>query len=137
MYAGYSRDKNNRDTAPTGRTLVGGYASNVAGSGIDLSASDSLMDRPDASYHSRYLSVGRTLGRKLYLSGDYTTSLSVVQFSRSDGITVENRPHTTRFSGTTTFNVSRAVSLLTTVERSTYDGLKEWRVLSGITYRIL
>jgi hypothetical protein len=136
VYAGYSRDKNNRDADPTGRTLIGGYASNIAGSGVDVSASDSLMQRQGSSYHSRYVSVGRTLGRKVYVSSDYTTSLSVVQFSRSDGITIETRPHTTRLSGTASYNVNRVISLLTTVERSRFDAANEWRILSGITYRI-
>jgi hypothetical protein len=76
------------------------------------------------------------LGRKVYVSGDYSTALSVVQFSRSDGITVETRPHTTRLSGTASYNVNRTISLLTTVERSRFDAAFEWRILSGITYRI-
>jgi hypothetical protein len=136
LYAGYSRDKNNQDSAPLGRTLVGGYAGNVAGTGIDLAASDSLMDRPDGSYHSQYVSIGRMVARKLYLSADYTTSLSIIQFSRSDGITVETRPHTTRLSGTVTCYLGRTISLLTTVERSKFDGLGDLRILSGLTYRI-
>ena len=129
IYGGYSRDKNNRDTAPTGRTLIGGYASNVAKSGIDISASDSLMNRPTGSYHSRYVSAGRQIGRTVYVSGDYSTSLSVVRFSRSDGITIETRPHTTRFSGTTTVIVGRSVSVLATVEHTRDDQVREFRIL--------
>jgi hypothetical protein len=136
VYGGYSRDKNNRDTAPTGRTLVGGYASNVANSGFDVSASDSIMHRSNGSYHSTYVSAGRQVGRAVYVSGDYTTSLSVIRFSRSDGITIETRPHTTRFSGTATVIVGRSVSLLATVERTKDDQFRDLRVLSGITYRI-
>jgi len=70
------------------------------------------------------------------VSGDYTTSLSVIRFSRSDGITIESRPHTTRYSGTATINVARSVSLLATVERTNEDQVHEFRVLSGLTYRI-
>lgn len=136
VYAGYSRDKNNRDTAATGRTLFGGYASNIWGSGLDVSASDSLVRRPTGSYHSRYVSVGHQFGRSVYISGDASTSLSVVRFSRSDGITIETRPHTTRFSGTATAYVGRSVSLLATIERSGEDHMHEIRVLSGLTYRI-
>ena len=136
VYGGYSRDKNNRDTAPTGRTLIGGYASNVAKSGIDVSASDSYMDRPTGSYHSVYVSAGRQIGRPVYVSGDYTTSLSVVRFSRSDGITIETRPQTTRFSGTTTVIVGRSVSVLATVEHTRDNQVREFRILSGLTYRI-
>ena len=136
VYAGYSRDKNNRDTDPSGRTLVGGYASNIAGSGLDVSASDSLLDRPGGSYHSRYVSVGRQIRRVVYVSGDVTTSLSVIRYSRSDGITVETRPSTVRYSGTATINVGRSTTLLATVERSVGDDYTEFRVLSGLTYRI-
>jgi hypothetical protein len=136
VYAGYSRDKNNRDTDPTGRTLVGGYASNVADSGIDVSASDSLMHRPTGSYHSRYVSFGRQVGRNMYVSGDYSTSLSVIRYSRGDGITIESRPQTTRFSGMATINLSRALSLMTTIERTNLDEGHEFRVLAGLTYRI-
>ena len=136
VYAGYSRDKNNRDTDPTGRTQIGGYASNIRGSGIDVSVSDSLMHRPTGSYHSSYFSVGRQIGRNTYLSGDYSTSLSVIRYSRGDGITIETRPHTTRFSGMATINITRSLSLLATIERTNMDQGHEFRVLAGLTYRI-
>lgn len=136
VYAGYSQDRNNRDTEPTGRLLVGGYASNVAGSGFDISASDSTMHRPLGSFHSRYLSLGRQVGRRVYLSGDYSTLLSVIRFSRSDGITIETRPHTTRMSSTSSINISRILSLLVNVERTRDDYGRELRVLTGITWRV-
>jgi hypothetical protein len=135
VYGGYSRDKNNRDTASTNRFLVGGYASNMAASGLDLTVSDSLMERPAGSYHSFYVSLGHQVKRNAYVSGDYSTSLSVVRFSRSDGITIETRPHTSRFSGTATINVGRSTSLLTTVERSFDDQANGFRLMTGITYR--
>jgi hypothetical protein len=69
------------------------------------------------------------------VSGDYSTSLSIVRFSRSDGIVVETRPHTTRFSGTASINVGRAVSLLAMVERTKDDQSRDMRLLTGITYR--
>ncbi len=136
VYGGYSRDRNDRDSAPSGRTLVGGYASNVLDSGLDITASDALFNRPTGSYHSDYVSIGRQLGRTTYLSIDYSNSLSVVRFDRSDGITVETRPHTTRASATATVNLRRSMSLLMTVERSKDDGSSELRLLSGLTYRI-
>jgi hypothetical protein len=135
VYGGYARDRNDRDSAPTGRTLVGGYAANVAGSGFDLAGSDNLIDRPTGSYHSRYVSVGRQIGRQVYTTVDYSTSLSVVRFSRSDGVTVELRPYTTRFSGTTNINLTRAIALLATLERTIDDDASEFRLLSGMTYR--
>jgi hypothetical protein len=136
VYAGYTRDKNSREADATNRTLIGGYASNVLGSGFDVSASDSLLARPGGSYHSRYVSVGHQLGRLVYVSGDYSTSLSVVRFSRSDGVVVEHRPHTTRLSTTATSNLGRSFSLLFTAERTLDDGFRELRVLTGLSYRM-
>lgn len=135
VYVGYSQDRNNREDAATGRLLVGGYASNIANTGFDVTVSDSRIDRPTGNYHSSYVSIGKQLGRRVYVSGDYTTSLSLVRFSRSDGILIEVRPHTTRFGGTSTINLGRVVSLLFTAERTHDDDVHELRVLSGITYR--
>lgn len=135
VYAGYSRDKTNRDDAPTGRTTIGGYAGNVLNSGIDLAASDSTLDGSNRRYHSRYASIGRPIGRAVYVSGDYSTSLSIIRFSRSDGILIEQRPETKRLSATATINVNRAISLMTTVDRTMDQTSRDFRVLSGITYR--
>ncbi len=137
IYAGYSRDKSNRDASATGRTIVGGYASNIGRSGVDFTASDSITQRPNGRYRSQYVSIGRQFGRILYMSGDYSTSLSVVRFSRSDGITIETRPHTNRVSVTTSAYVSRTTSLIATVERTNEDDLlHDARTLVGLTYRI-
>jgi hypothetical protein len=72
----------------------------------------------------------------MYLSGDFSTSLSVVRFSRSDGIVIETRPSTQRYSGTATIYLGRSVSLLATLERTNGDQVRELRALTGITYRI-
>lgn len=136
VYAGYSRDKNNRDTDPTDRVLIGGYASNVGGTGFDLTASDSIMNRTTGSYDSFYISVGRQIGRRTYVSGDFSSSLSVIRFSRSDGIVIETRPHATRVSGTVTASINRAWSLMGTLEDTNETDLGELRVLAGLTYRI-
>jgi hypothetical protein len=136
IYGGYARDRYSSDAQPSGRTMVGGYASNVLDSGLDVTVSDSLISRPAGTYHSQYVSLGHQLGRTTYLSADFSTSLSIVQFSRSDGVTIEMRPHTNRFSTTASINLERHWSLLITAERSTSDGIPEFRVLSGLTYRI-
>jgi hypothetical protein len=136
IYAGYSRDTNSRDGQPSDRTLVGGYAPDVARSGFDVSASDSIVNRAGGGYQSRYVSVGHQIGRRAYISVDYTTSLSVIQFTRSDGLVIETQPHTARYTGTVNVNLSRGVSLLGTVERSTGDTYTELRVLTGLSYRI-
>ena len=135
IYAGYARDKNNREDITTGRLLVGGYASNIGRTGLDVAASDSRIERSAGNYHSTYVSIGRQLGERVYLSGDYTTSLSLVQFSRSDGIIVETKPHTTQFGATAVINVGRAMSLLVTGEQTRDASVSEFRSLAGITFR--
>jgi hypothetical protein len=135
LYASYAQDRTNREDALTGRVMVGGHASNLLGSGFDVSASNSRIDRPAGAYHSRYVSVGRAIRRSLYVSGDYSTSLSVVQFLRSDGIVIETRPWTRRFSGSANATLGRSVSLLFTVDYTRDEAQDELRVLSGLSYR--
>jgi hypothetical protein len=135
VYAGYTRDKTNREDTPTGRTLIGGHAGNLFGSGFDVSASDAFIDGANRQYQSRFLSAGRQIGRTIYVSGDYSTSLSVLHFSRSDGVVIEMRPRTRRVSGNATIYLNRKVSLLFTIERTRDDQATDVRMLSGMTYR--
>lgn len=137
VYAGYSRDKNNRDDAASGRWLVGGFAGNVFHSGLDLTMSDSRMSRPTGSYHSTYVSAGRDLSSRVYATAEFSTALSQIRFERSDGIVVETRPSTKRFGGNATVQISRSFSSFVNVER-TLDGsdYREWRALVGVTYRL-
>jgi hypothetical protein len=136
VYAGYSRDRTNRDESSTGRSIFGGHAGNMFRSGLDLSASDSRVARASGPYHSRYLSVGRAIGRMVYVSVDYSTSLSVIRFLRSDGVVIETRPSTRRYSGSASITLGRYLSLLTTVDQTVDDDLRELRVSSGLSYRI-
>ncbi len=136
IYAGYARDRNNRDDAPTGRFTIGGYAGNLLGTGLDVSASDALIDRPTGPYHSRYISIGRRVGRAVYVSGDYSTSLAVVRFVRSDGVTIETRPWTHRLSGNTSVILTRQFSLIGVADYTTDEGLHDLRVMTGLTYRL-
>ena len=136
VYAGYTRDRNNRDDAASARVLLGGHAGNVFRTGFDVSGSDSRIDRATGPYHSTYFSVGRALGRSVYLSVDYSTSLSVVQFLRSDGVVIETKPSTRRYSGSGSVTLNRHFSLLGTVDYTIDDTMTEVRVLSGLSYRI-
>jgi hypothetical protein len=136
VYAGYTRDRNNRDDAPGARVLVGGHAGNVFGTGFDLSGSDSRFDRATAPYHSSYVSIGHSVGRSVYLSVDYSTSLSVLHFLRSDGVMIETKPSTRRYTGSSSITLNRSFSLLGTVDYTIDDTLTEVRVMSGLSYRI-
>jgi hypothetical protein len=134
--AGYTVDRNNRDSASTGRLTVGFYSSDFAKTGLDVTVNESRLRRPDSQYNALYVSVGRQVGRRLYLSGDYTTSVNIAHFTRSDGVTVESRPHTKQFTLSSVFNASRHVSILTTWDETRDDTSTEWRLLAGVTYRI-
>jgi hypothetical protein len=136
IYGGYARDRNNRDDAATGRITIGGYASNVFGTGTDVSGSDARIDRPAGPYHSRYLSVGHAIGRSVYISGDYSTSLATVRFLRSDGVTIETKPWTRRLSGNASAIISRQFSFVGGVDYTLDQDLKDLRVMTGITYRL-
>ncbi|OYV99823.1 MAG: hypothetical protein B7X11_05000, partial [Acidobacteria bacterium 37-65-4] len=128
IYGGYYRDRNNREDVATGRATLGAYSTNLFGSGFDVSGSDALIDRPTGPYHSRYVSVGHTIGRKVYLSGDFSTSLAVVHFVRSDGVAIETRPWTRRFSSNMSAVINRQFSLIGVVDYMVDEGLKDLRV---------
>ncbi|HKE85377.1 MAG TPA: hypothetical protein VKB50_16555 [Vicinamibacterales bacterium] len=136
VYAGYTRDRNNREDAPSARILVGGHAGNVFGTGFDISGSDSRIDRVTGPYHSSYVSIGHSVGRSMYASIDYSTSLSIVHFLSSDGVMIETKPSTRRFAGSTSITLNRSFSLLGTIDYTIDDTLTELRVMSGLSYRI-
>jgi hypothetical protein len=93
------------------------------------------MERPTGNYTSTYYSVGKQLGGRVYVNVDYATSLSLIQFSRSDGIIVEMRPHTRQIGSSGTITLSRVFSLLVTAERTEDDPLTQYRSLAGLTMR--
>jgi hypothetical protein len=136
VYAGYSRDRNNRDDAPSDRLTIGGHAADVLGSGFDVSASTDRMERPTGPYHSTYVSVGHNLGRDVYVSVDYSTSLAVVRFPDADGIVIETQPSSRRVSANASSTLLKNMSLLGTVDYVHDEGIDEIRVLAGVSFRL-
>jgi hypothetical protein len=108
----------------------------VFGTGVDISGSNSRVQRSAGPYHSTYVSVGRSVGRAVYVSVDYSTSLSVVRFQRSDGLLIETHPSTRRYSASGSITLTRAFSLLTTFDYTVDDDLNEMRMMTGLSYRI-
>ncbi len=135
VYGGYTRDKDNREDASSGRWLIGAYLSNLFESRFDVTVSDNLIDRQTSSYHSTYFSVGHPIGGHVYLTGDYTTSLSVVRFLRSDGFVIETRPETSRFGSSAVITLQRSWSILATAEYTLDGDVRDLRVLLGATFR--
>jgi hypothetical protein len=135
VYGGYSRDRHNQDEGTSGRTTVGLFASNVAGSGFDVSVSDNRTHRKSSSYDAWYASLGRSLGQKFYFSADYSSSLSILRWVGSNGVTVETRPRMKRYSLYGMWNVSRSFSFMITGERIKEDETTQNRILTGLMYR--
>jgi hypothetical protein len=136
VYGSYARDRNNRDDAPAARVTFGGQAGDIMKSGVDAAFSDARIERSTGPYHSRYVSIGRGIGRAAYASVDYSTSLSVIRFERLDGVIIETRPSTHRWSGSGSINVGRALSLLLSLDHTTDDTVRDLRILTGLSYRI-
>ncbi|MFN7989247.1 MAG: hypothetical protein U0529_17360 [Thermoanaerobaculia bacterium] len=136
LYAGYASDRGSREEGSTGRITAGLHAANVFRSGIDVSVSDNRIDQPDGSnYDAWYASIGRSFGGRVYVSLDYSSALSVLHFTGSDGIRVETRPKTDRFSLNGNVNLGRSVSLLLLLERSDGDLSTDTRGSLGFAVR--
>jgi hypothetical protein len=136
VFGGYGQDKNDRDADPMNRLSFGVYSSSVLGTGIDVNITDYRYTRGSASsYDSWYVSAGRSFGSRCYLSGEYTTSLSVLRYARADGFMVENRPKTDRLGASANIYLSRMLSLLVVADYTRDEGYKETRILSGLSTR--
>jgi len=137
VYAGYARERGNRGDPTADRATLGLYASNLFKSGFDLTVADNRFSRSggNGSYDSWYASLGRSLGPKVYLTAEYASSLSVVRFTDSGGVTVETRPKTRRYGLTGLVNLTRTLGVLLTVEELREEESREERGLLGLTFR--
>jgi hypothetical protein len=136
FWGGYSQEQSSRAGETYGRFQGGISAMNVFGSGVDLTASDYRYNRPSTgSYDSIYASIGRNIGPKVYLTLDYTTSLSTLSITNSDGVVVQSRPRSRRFALQGVVNLSRAFSVILTGEQIRDDTARQFRGLLGLTFR--
>jgi hypothetical protein len=136
VFGGYSQDKNNRDDVNTDRLTFGAFSSNVFGTGLDVSVTDNRMRRgTQSSWDSWYVSLGRNFGSRLYVTGDYSTSLSVFRMTRYDGVVIDTKPNTRRFSLSGMINLRRRFSVQFTGEQTKDDTYTEFRFLSGLVVR--
>lgn len=135
VYGGWAREKNNRDAAPSDRIAAGLWASNLFRSGFDLTVSDNRYQSPQGPYDAWYVSLGRNLGSRLYLSADYSNSVSVLRLTDSGGVVVESRPRTRRFGLNGVANIGRSLTLLLTAEQIRDDTSKDNRGMAGLSFR--
>lgn len=135
LWGSYGQDRNNQgdddwyDNAGLGLSVA-----NILGIGLDFTAANNRIDRFEESFDSTYLSLGKTIGRKAYLSLDYTTSLSVFRYD-GGGVIIETRPESERYALSANLNLSRTFTLLLIGEWLDHDDFEENRVLTGLTVR--
>jgi len=135
FWVGYGRDRNNRDDDWNDRVDYGAWLNDILGSGFDLTASNAKIDRRGNSYDNTYVSLGKSIGRSVYVSLDYITSLSVFHYATGDGATIEVRPESERYGLSMNVNLNKTFSLLLTGEWMDHDDFDEIRVLTGLTVR--
>jgi hypothetical protein len=136
LFGGYGQDRNNRDDVASGRLNYGAYASNILRTGIDVTVWDSRIDRGAKGwYDSWYVSVGRSFGSRVYLTGDYSSSLSVYRFTSATGFVIESQPTTRRLAFSSVINTTRKTSIMITGERVLFDDGAQTRILAGLTWR--
>jgi hypothetical protein len=135
FWGSYGQDRNNQgdddwyDNAGLGLSWV-----NILGIGLDFTAANTTTDRLDQSFDSTYLSIGKTIGRRAYLSLDYNTSLSVFRYDTGVGV-IETRPESERYSLSANININRTFTVLIVGERLDHDDFDENRILTGLTVR--
>lgn len=138
FFGGYEADRNNQNDRRAKRLAAGFYYFNGLNTGIDLSATIFHTDNPNGSagsYDSYFASIGKNFGNAVYVSADYTTSLSVLQLTRVGGVQIQNLPRSRRFSLTGLVHLSRHFSLLASGDYTWQGNSTETRLTLGVTYR--
>ena len=139
LYAGYAAEKRNRSDATIGRITAGLFASDLFRTGFDLSVSENRYQRTtgQGDDNAVYVSLGRSIGPQVYLTAEYSTSVAFLQFTDSGGVTVVSQPSFQRYALSGVANLSRAFSLLLTLEHIRGDQRvdEENRALLGLSFR--
>ncbi len=136
FYGGYSQERGSREGGTYPRYQAGLWMTNLFGSGFDVTVSDNRYKPATGPYDSWYASLGRSIGSKVYLTADYTTSLSTLNVTGPDGVVVQSHPQSKRYSLSGVVNLSRLFSVFVTLEQVRDDTSRQNRGLLGITYRI-
>jgi hypothetical protein len=135
LWAGYGRERSNDGDDWNPRTELGVSFTNIGDIGFDITASNNRTDRGDDSYDMVYASLGKTFGRKVYLSLDYFSSVSTFTYDSETGGTVTVSPESDRYSLSGNISLNRTFSLLLIGEWMDHDDFEESRALAGLTIR--
>jgi hypothetical protein len=134
-FIGYAQDKTNEQDEKRDRFTLGIFGYDLFRSGFDVRVTNSRYSQAGQSaYNSWYVSLGKTFSRNLYLEGFYSSSVSVLRIFGSQ-VQVETRPHTQLTGLSSVFFLTRRVSLLLTLERTSGDLPGETRAMTGLSYR--
>jgi hypothetical protein len=135
VFFGYAQDRTRQDEEKRDRYTFGIFSSNLLRSGFDVTVSDTRYTTAAGSRSDAwYFSLGRDIGRSLYLEAYYRTSIAFLRLS-SSGVLVERRPYSHLYGLSSVIRLGRRVSILATLERADEDSLGETRLLSGLSYR--
>jgi hypothetical protein len=135
IFAGYGQNRTSRLDQRMNHATFGFFAANLFKSGFDLRVSDlNYTGGTNSSYNALYISLGRNLGRSVYLEAYYSSSVSVFRIINNTW-SVEMRPKTSRYGISSMIHLLRSASLLIAVDRLGDDFSKEISFLTGISYR--
>jgi len=135
VFAGYAQDKTNEQDEKRNRLTLGFFGYDLFKSGIDLRVTNSRFFQAGiSSYDSWYVSLGKMLGRSLYLEGYYSSSASYLRYFGGQ-VQLATRPRTNLYGLSSVINLMRRVSLLLTLERTSGDLPGETRALTGVSFR--
>jgi hypothetical protein len=137
VFGSYGRDRNNREENSNQRLTYGFFTGALGNTGIDFHFSGNRIYPPQGpAYDYWNVSAGKTIADRVYLSGEYTSSVSLVSISDENGIALRTGPRASLFGASGLVNLTRSLSLLLTVERSSDNNFSEMRVLGGVTFRM-
>ena len=135
VFAGYAQDRTRKEEEKRDRFNFGIFSPNLLRTGLDLTVSDTRFKNAAGSTSDAwYFSLGRDLGRHLYLEAYYRTSVAFLRLSNF-GVLVERRPYSHLYGLSSTIRLGRRASLLVILERTNEDVQNETRLLSGLSYR--
>jgi len=135
IFGGYAQDKTNREDQKRNRFTFGVFGYDLFKSGFDFRVTNAhLTQSGQSSYDSWYVSVGKMLGRSVYLEGYYSSSVSVLRYFGGQ-VQLATHPRTNLFGLTSTISLTRRTNLLLTIDRTSGDFPSETRALTGVSLR--
>jgi hypothetical protein len=138
IFGGYEADRNNQNDRLSNRYSGGFYYFNGLNTGFDISATIFHTESPNGmagSYDSYFASIGKNFGNTVYLTFDYSSSLTILQLTPGGGVQVQNLPRSRRASLTGLIHLSRHVSVLAAGDTTWQGDTTETRLTLGLTYR--